>query len=434
MQGDSTQPTVDKLSPVEGKTNPCFTLENTSSILDTPTAASSPKSAVTRKRKSSTYPRGTVNSKHCKQVDFSFRRIRDSDEQSLSSSISDNSGIDNFASFSVLQPQERSRSSLHPSSSTATMGLSDRDKDDQENAQSVSVETRLGRIEANAAANFDELKKLLENSISSTESLKNDLTTCINEVKETCDKLEISMNVNNNKLQTQQDDLKRYVENKFAALEVERRSQPLPEQYNDLIIGLNKRIDFLERESKKMNIVIRGLITSSDMAERDVKNLLKSAINVSEGIINVRYLPPQGRYPNKIIVQLNSFEVKSTIMRGKKELLKFPLYRNVYIDRDLTPLESKIAGKIRVAARLAKSNGRTVKYTHNWMSIDNISYRWNEQVQEVLPCPTTPRNTALNRNSESNSQLRSHPGVSGRNTQLLQAKQIPQSQSKNSQV
>lgn len=259
------------------------------------------------------------------------------------------------------------------------------------------IEARLTSIENSAAQNYASIMELLQKSIKSADDFKAELAKGIADVRESCGNLEIKISSNNNNLQLQHDDLKKFVEEKFASLESGSNTQPPPDQFDNIIDRLQKRIDYLEKDSKKMNIAIKGLLTSPERADRDVKNRLRSVTNQDEEVAEVRFIPLRGKIPHIVIVKLGSLESKKRILRSKKSLASNPIFRNVFIERDLTPLERKIAGRIRVLARIAKDDGKEVNFTPNWLTIDGTLFRWNDDLQDVVPSSSPPPNWSQRR-------------------------------------
>lgn len=150
----------------------------------------------------------------------------------------------------------------------------------------------------------------------------------------------------------------------------------------------------MERESRKLNVTIRGLETNFNNAERDVKKLLGGSLNLSDEVVDVHFIPPREQKPMILIVRMKSMEAKNKVLSLKRELTKSLPYKDVFIDHHLTPQQSTIAWKIRQQARSAERSGRSVIFTYNRLTIDKIIYRWNERTQEMVPTRTmrtTPR-------------------------------------------
>lgn len=126
------------------------------------------------------------------------------------------------------------------------------------------------------------------------------------------------------------------------------------------------------------------MITTPDAARRDVDTLLLEAFQLRDAVTNVRFIPIRGKLKHIIVVQLSSPESRSLILKGKKSLAGTPRFKSIYIDRDLTTLETEIANKIKEKAKVIKNTGAKVGFTTNRIFIDNIMYQWNERAQDFV--------------------------------------------------
>lgn len=151
---------------------------------------------------------------------------------------------------------------------------------------------------------------------------------------------------------------------------------------NEVVDNLLRKIDQLEREQKRLNITIKGLSCSSSTVQAALSNLLREVFGLNDVLQSVRFIPLNGRSSNIVIVQLNAPETKSHILKNKKKLRSIVSCKNVYIEKDLTSNEHKIAQKIGEIARAARDDKKKVFYSHNWICIDDSSFRWDDQTQK----------------------------------------------------
>lgn len=166
----------------------------------------------------------------------------------------------------------------------------------------------------------------------------------------------------------------------------EQSNQPSAAADRNLDLLLN-RVEFLEKETKKNNIVIKGLSVPRTNAMDTVERFLADEFGIERKIVEIRSLPPIRRMP-AVVVKLDSWYTKQEILSNKTKLKG----RDIFIDRDLTYLERQKAKELRVLAKQFKAEGHTVKLGYQGMEIDGINHVWNQK-DKVLrkserPSPT----------------------------------------------
>lgn len=366
--------TVDKIDT-------CATIRDLFPTAVNPTATSTPavspsisqSSTVKRKRKTPPKHR-SVPSKQSKIDDFYITAAKKNPVHLKSASSSSSSEGEQFASLHS-QVSAVSVGTLPPTMPYhySEMGTSN---------DNVSLNEHLTRMEENTKTEFEKLSNLIKTSIENTNKMRKELNDYKTEISETVDNLDRKVSSKHEELKAEQTKFQKQVNDRFASLTA---GVGQGDQQANLVTSLQNRIDMLERESKKMNLVIKGLQSTSASADFDARDFLENAFNLTSVISEVRYIPLKGKFPNRIVIQLNSRDIRGKILSEKRSLAANPAFKNIYIEWDLTTHERWIAGKIREKAHAAKTGGKNVSYTSNRLTIDNVSYRWDESTQGLKP-------------------------------------------------
>lgn len=159
--------------------------------------------------------------------------------------------------------------------------------------------------------------------------------------------------------------------------------------HNDVSANLLRKINLLEKEQKCLNIKIKGLPCTASNTQDMVAALLGTVFGLHEVIQWTRYIPLKGKMPNIVIVQLKTDEARSLILKNKRKMADSEATKNIFIDKDLTTSESKVANEIMALARSARNDGKKVSFSYNWINIDNTSYQWDDQTQKLVQRPST---------------------------------------------
>lgn len=371
---------------------------------NTPIAASSPLAKVNRKRKTSPSTHSErIASKQSKLDQFFFRRNKSlshsADSFHFDSSLPENCTIFADASRHSSKEMMAGNDNNLIAQTTPTPPLPE---------QNITTDERLARIEFNAQAQFETLSKLMNDAIGSTKRVSLDLSMLRNELTDKYDLLDERMESNHNQLQLQHDDFKKTVSERLLKLESSKSTIENPDQFN-VMMSMQKRIEQLERESKKLNISIRGLISSETTVMADVNTFLESAFQLTNVVTNTRFIPLKGKLPYIIIVHLTSLEIKDRILKGKKDLAQQRRFSDIFIGHDLTAQESRIAKEIRLAANAAKVKSKQVFFTPSKLVVDDIVYRWDFRTSALAP--VRPRISA----KPSGSNVMVNPPVSSKN-------------------
>lgn len=153
----------------------------------------------------------------------------------------------------------------------------------------------------------------------------------------------------------------------------EREKKALEEKIN----SLEGRMEETERRTRKNNIIIRGWRldeTRRDEMKEKLENLLKEKLQEE---VKIKMVNKLGR--EIILAEMENWEEKEKIMKGKSKLRKMEETRKVYIDNDLTKKEREIQRKINFEAKERRKEGLQVKVGYKKIIIGKEEWRWNDE-------------------------------------------------------
>lgn len=140
---------------------------------------------------------------------------------------------------------------------------------------------------------------------------------------------------------------------------------------------LQLRIEKLEREKIKNNLVITGIKIDTENRETlkvATKNFLNETLKVDVEVKDVYKIGDK-----RCIVEMESLKGKIEVLRNKAKLSG----KDVYIDSDLTPKERKIQKQLREVAKTEKEKGAKVKVRYQKLIIDGRLMIWDEKTNKI---------------------------------------------------
>lgn len=148
---------------------------------------------------------------------------------------------------------------------------------------------------------------------------------------------------------------------------------------------IKTKMDKMEKEKRKNNIVIHGIEINSEKQEEqveEIKNFMKNKIGVETQIKNLK------KIRSKIcLVELGNNDEKRKVMQNKNKL-KNIRDQKIYINDDLTKNEREIQKKIVNAAKEEKRKGKKVKIGLQRLIIEDKKYKWNDEKDILEEIPT----------------------------------------------
>lgn len=148
----------------------------------------------------------------------------------------------------------------------------------------------------------------------------------------------------------------------------------------------NGRIERLENEKRKKNIVVQGMIVNTDDSSRlrvTMEKLLEEEVGVNVIVNTARKLGEK-----TCLVELNSEENKIKVMKNKSKL-KNRAGDKIFINDDLNKEDRGIQSRIRQRANEEKRKGKHVKIGYKKLTIENEVWTWNRGVDNLERIGTT---------------------------------------------
>lgn len=148
------------------------------------------------------------------------------------------------------------------------------------------------------------------------------------------------------------------------------------------------RFDELEserkiRQSRRNNIVVSGQLDEDWRNPTSIDEKLKKIFNIEPGIKSVK------RFSNKVVITLNSIDVKKVIMAQKSKLK----HTRIYIDDDYTPREALTQRWIEQEAENERQKGEKAYTRYMKMWAQNTWWRWDDLRGNLIirPFRTNPQ-------------------------------------------
>lgn len=136
---------------------------------------------------------------------------------------------------------------------------------------------------------------------------------------------------------------------------------------------LEARLDRMERQEKRNNIVITGLKSADgDKVKAAVNSLFTN--NLGQTVtINDAFQLMQRSGDTRVIVKLSSWDDKMKIMRSKSKLPK-----DVFVNDDLILKDRQLRGKAVQYAKSIRKDGMKIQIRNNHVIVDGIRHLWDE--------------------------------------------------------
>lgn len=228
---------------------------------------------------------------------------------------------------------------------------SKRKKDSQEFFDIFSKSRKISRTPDKGKQSEDKLEKIFQMMISLSEDIK--------EMKQEQKKYNEEI-------------LKLKVENENT----KKENAELKKEIN----MINEKIDTMERERRKKNVIVQGLtINSTD--QNTLKDTMNTFVKKELDIdINVRSARKLGQ--KTCLLELDNIDEKYRVMQNKSKLRNIRTER-IYINDDMTKTERDIQGTIRKIAKQEKIKGKKVIIGYQKLVIDEQEWKWNKDRNEM---------------------------------------------------
>lgn len=163
-------------------------------------------------------------------------------------------------------------------------------------------------------------------------------------------------------------------------------------QTKKVLVDLQTRIEFLEKEKRRNNLIISGLKIETEKTEErkaEINGFMRRELNVGVSIKTVAKLGEK-----TYLIALENTEEKLAIMKNKNKL-RHMKGNKVYINNDQTIQEREIQKFIRDRAREERQRGKSVIVKYQRLIIDGKQWKWNTNRDALEPVKDTqtPKST-----------------------------------------
>lgn len=251
-----------------------------------------------------------------------------------------------------------------------------------------SIVERLERMEAAQAKSVEEITELIKNTsnenLSGIAGLRADLESQKIHNEQTSKALDLKINSLELSINTKISSLQSQIDDELAQSREALKNFKYSQMYQagpSCNLELLQKIDKLERDAKRKNILITGLPCNYDNVTTVSYDLLNSKFNAGIHIQEVRLIPPRKDNKTRVIVVMKSESAKHEILHMKHHLKG----SNIYIDSDLTKRESEIVGRLSVHIRDLRSKKHVVKRKHLQLSVDGNWFTLNLDSNSLVP-------------------------------------------------
>lgn len=146
---------------------------------------------------------------------------------------------------------------------------------------------------------------------------------------------------------------------------------------NDIRLTLiENELEKAEIRNRKNNVVVTGIALNGNLV---AETFFKEKLGVNVKVLTGHMIKAKSGKP-MVAVKLEHWEAKEMIMENKNKLRG----SNLYINHDLTKLESEIQKKLRNIALREKAKGNTAKVGYKKIYINGECWIWNQEIGDVL--------------------------------------------------
>lgn len=141
-----------------------------------------------------------------------------------------------------------------------------------------------------------------------------------------------------------------------------------------------KRLEWIEKEEKKNNVVVMGWKINTDdvkILKSDVVNMIKNQLEIQTQVKSVQKLGEK-----TCLVQFEKEEDKEIVMKNKYKL-KNNKRERIFINEDMTKMEREKEKHIRRVAKEERERGKVVKIGYNKITINGKEWRWNYNTTQL---------------------------------------------------
>lgn len=158
--------------------------------------------------------------------------------------------------------------------------------------------------------------------------------------------------------------------------ELKEENREMQERFTEV----NRKVDLLEREKRKKNIVIQGMnmeMIETNVLRETVERMIRKDMELE---VQIRKAYKMGE--KTCLIEFEKEEDKEKVMKNKYKLRE---NRNgkIYINNDETKKEREKGKQMRKIAKEQRDKGKAVKIGYNKLTVDGKIWKWNEE-REIL--------------------------------------------------
>ncbi|KAJ3662442.1 hypothetical protein Zmor_006792 [Zophobas morio] len=167
--------------------------------------------------------------------------------------------------------------------------------------------------------------------------------------------------------------------------EIEKKEESWIKEKNELrdkLAEMEERLETLERDKRRNNLVITGIKINTDNEE-----ILKEAIqNMIEKEIGLQIEVTKAyKVGEKIcIIETKNWNDKMEILKKKSVLKNRPKGQEIYINPDYTVKERIIQKKIREFAKKEREHGISVKVKFQKVEVEGKLWKWSKKEDKLI--------------------------------------------------
>jgi hypothetical protein len=151
---------------------------------------------------------------------------------------------------------------------------------------------------------------------------------------------------------------------------------------------INEKLDALEKEKRRNNVVIQGINIGAEN-QKEIVEELKKFTKVELGVdVEIKEVRKMGI--KTCLMELANSDDKAKVMKNKNKLRSNK--EQIFINDDMSKKERIIQGKIRRRAQEEKRKGHSVKIGFLKLIINDEVWKWDEVAEEFKIFKETPKN------------------------------------------
>lgn len=171
---------------------------------------------------------------------------------------------------------------------------------------------------------------------------------------------------------------------KDEIMKLKQENRELKEKYDEIkqekdeikkeLKEIRKNIEWVEKDKKKNNFVMSGMVIESNNSEQLKQNVTRFIEHNLQVKINVKAVHKLAE--RACLVELENGVEKQDVMQNKFKLKKLREQR-IFIDNDLTRNERVMRKQIRALAEEERKSGKLVKIKFSKLIVDGQVWKWN---------------------------------------------------------